>query len=38
VSFLAMAPVVFGIVTLATLIPPALRAIWSSPLSVLREG
>ena len=36
-SFLTMAPVVFGIVTLATLIP-ALRAIRSSPLAVLREG
>jgi putative ABC transport system permease protein len=37
VAFLTMAPVVFGIVTLATLIP-ALRAIRSSPLAVLREG
>jgi putative ABC transport system permease protein len=37
VSFLTMAPVVLGIVTLATLIP-ARRAIRSSPLSVLREG
>jgi predicted permease len=37
VSFLTVAPVVLGIVTLATLIP-ARRAIQSSPLSVLREG
>jgi ABC-type lipoprotein release transport system permease subunit len=36
-AFLTMAPVVFAIVTLATLIP-ALRAIRSSPLAVLREG
>jgi ABC-type antimicrobial peptide transport system permease subunit len=37
VAFLTMALVVFGVVTLATLIP-ALRAIRSSPLAALREG